>query len=168
MKRFIFAFILLVVSFAAVGCSKEEENKRARKEPTPELTPLEKVNALMRSKQLPLIRQIHEWKDYVGPAVLELQFYRMAWQSDSTIRAKQESGNPLTREEIEDEWRTLRIFAEGVALERARSVVNGEKKEHMGYYGSTFNWQRTIETIYYFDKKIENVLFVVKKRNVKK
>ena len=164
MKRFIFAFILLVVSFAAVGCSKEEENKRAQKE----LTPLEKVNVLMRSKQLPLIREIHEWKDYVGPAVLELQFYRMAWQSDSTIRAKQESGNPLTREEIEDEWRTLRIFAEGIALERARSVVNGEKKGHMGYYGSTFNWQRTIETIYYFDKKIENVLFVVKKRNVKK
>ena len=167
MKRFIFAFILLVVSFAVVGCNKEED-KRTKKEPTPELTPLEKVHALMRSKQLPFIREIHEWKDYVGPAVLELQFYHMAWQADSTIRAKNESGNPLTREEIEDKWRTLRIFAESIAVERARCVVNGEKKEHMGYYGSTFNWQRTIETTYYFDKKIQNVLFVVKKRNVKR
>ena len=167
MKRFIFVFTLLVVSFAVVGCSKQEEQRKT-KEPTPELTPLEKVNALMRSKQLPYISEIHEWKDYVGPAALELQFYQMAWQSDSTIRAKQESGNPLTKEEIEDKWRLLRIFAEHIALERAKSVVHGEKKEHMGYYGSTYNWQRTVETTYYFNKEITGILFVVKKRKVEK
>lgn len=166
MKRFIFAFILLVVSFTVVGCSKEEEQRKT-KEPTPELTPLEKVNALMRSKQLPFIREIHEWKDYPTAAAYEIVFYKTAWEIDSIVRNKDEQGRELTRKEkstLQEKALLLKKTMDLATTIRETSLMNGILPHFLGYYGSFFNSQNTVETVYYFNPQIEKVTFIVKKR----
>ena len=166
MKRFIFAFILLVVSFAVVGCSKEEEQRKT-KEPTPELTPLEKVNALMRSKQLPFIREIHEWKDYPTAAGYEIAFYQTAWEIDSIVRNKDGQGREFTREEestLQEKRFLLKRAMDLATTTRKTSLMNGILPIFIGYYGSYFNSQNTVETVYYFNHQIDKVAFIVKKR----
>lgn len=166
MKRFIFAFVLLVVSFAVVGCNKEED-KRDRKEPTPELTPLEKVNALMRSKQLPFIKEIHEWKDYPAAAGYQIVFYHTAWEIDSIVRNKDEQGREFTSKEksaLQEKAFLLKSTMDLANTTRKNSLINGILPSFLGYYGSSFDSQHTVETVYYFNHQIDKVTFIVKKR----
>lgn len=166
MKRFIFVFTLLVVSFAVVGCSKQEEQRKT-KEPTPELTPLEKVNALMRSKQLPFIWEIHEWKDYPAAAGYEIVFYKTIWEADSIIRNKDEQGRELTRNEkstLQEKALLVKKTMDLMTTIRETSLMNGILPHFLGYYGSSFNSQHTVETVYYFNPQIDKVTFIVKKR----
>ena len=148
MKRFIFAYlVLLLASFIVAGCSKSEEQKN-----------LDKANALLDKKGLPHIEKLDSVKDFLDAHGVSIMLYENLSKIDSinyTVKDRK-----YTKEE-EREVSDL-VFETEVSMAIHKELCHRHSEQDVtpqfvGYKAKVDKDERGFPVDFYFEKDLSAV-----------